>query len=71
MITLLTSASVGNASSVYFVAFITMPVHWIPVLNPVITIIVVRSYRRVVFRKFLSKRVATVRSATNGYNAPS
>ncbi|KAI1706126.1 serpentine type 7TM GPCR chemoreceptor str domain-containing protein [Ditylenchus destructor] len=54
MLCLLTSNFIEETSSAYFMAFISMPVHWIPVLNPVITIIVVGSYRRVVFKKFNS-----------------
>ncbi|KAI1707206.1 serpentine type 7TM GPCR chemoreceptor str domain-containing protein [Ditylenchus destructor] len=58
IIAVLTSVLVVNASSVNYMAYITMPVHWIPVLNPVITIIVVRSYRRAVFRRFNKFRVS-------------
>ncbi|KAI1714734.1 serpentine type 7TM GPCR chemoreceptor srd domain-containing protein [Ditylenchus destructor] len=70
MIALLTSSSVGKASSVYFMVFVTVPLHWLPVLNPVITIIVVRSYRREVLRKMFQKHVTIVRNATNDFNAP-
>ncbi|KAI1699057.1 serpentine type 7TM GPCR chemoreceptor srd domain-containing protein [Ditylenchus destructor] len=69
MITVLTTTSAGESSSVYFMAFVAIPLHWISVLNPVITIIVVRSYRREVLRKILPKRVAAVRSTTNEFNA--
>ncbi|KAI1706123.1 serpentine type 7TM GPCR chemoreceptor srd domain-containing protein [Ditylenchus destructor] len=68
MMAVLASAMVGKASSVYIMPFVILPIHWITVLNPVITIITMGSYRRVVFR---SKRIATtkvniatVRSAT-------
>ncbi|KAI1706121.1 serpentine type 7TM GPCR chemoreceptor srd domain-containing protein [Ditylenchus destructor] len=74
MLSLLASALVVKESSAYIEAFVTIPLHWLPVLNPLITIIVVGPYRRVVFR---SKRIATirvniasVRSATNEIITP-
>ncbi|KAI1706117.1 hypothetical protein DdX_13157 [Ditylenchus destructor] len=77
IVAVLISALVGKASSVYLHAFIIVPLHWIPVINPVITIVVVGSYRRVVFRSIMQKRtttvkvnIATVRTAMNEINAP-
>ncbi|KAI1706125.1 serpentine type 7TM GPCR chemoreceptor srd domain-containing protein [Ditylenchus destructor] len=64
LIAMLTTVLVVKASSVNNMAYITMPVHWIPVLNPVITIFVVGSYRRVVFKNF------TVRNVTNEFIGP-
>ncbi|KAI1706128.1 hypothetical protein DdX_13168 [Ditylenchus destructor] len=70
IMTVLTSALIAKESSTYIMAYFTMPVHWISVFNPVITIIVVGSYRREVFRRIFQTRVTKVRSVTNDLNGP-
>ncbi|KAI1712044.1 serpentine type 7TM GPCR chemoreceptor str domain-containing protein [Ditylenchus destructor] len=47
---ILATIMVSSASAIYSTAFVTIVVHWVPVLNPLITILVIKSYRRVVFR---------------------
>ncbi|KAI1706127.1 serpentine type 7TM GPCR chemoreceptor srd domain-containing protein [Ditylenchus destructor] len=74
MMCVLSSHLIKETSSAYILAFMTVPLHWMPVLNPVITIIVVGSYRRVVFRRkriaTIKVNITTVRSATNELIAP-
>ncbi|KAI1700569.1 serpentine type 7TM GPCR chemoreceptor str domain-containing protein [Ditylenchus destructor] len=40
----------GSLMSFYFIAYTTVPVLWIPVLNPLITLLVVKQYRRFLFK---------------------
>ncbi|KAI1704185.1 hypothetical protein DdX_14425 [Ditylenchus destructor] len=63
LVGVLFSALIGDAT--YSLAFITLPMHWIHVLNPLIAILAVKTYRRTVFRMyFLFKRPAVTPSAT-------
>ncbi|KAI1704968.1 serpentine type 7TM GPCR chemoreceptor srd domain-containing protein [Ditylenchus destructor] len=47
----LATIALSSASAIYSTAFATLVINWVPVLNPLITILVIKSYRRVVFRR--------------------
>ncbi|KAI1727236.1 serpentine type 7TM GPCR chemoreceptor str domain-containing protein [Ditylenchus destructor] len=40
-----TAITIGSLFSLYFISFLTVPVPWIPVINPLITLMIVRPYR--------------------------
>ncbi|KAI1708104.1 serpentine type 7TM GPCR chemoreceptor srd domain-containing protein [Ditylenchus destructor] len=52
---LLVSIFSGSSANVFAVVFALLPIHWVPLLNPLITIIVVKPYRNfILMRKKVS-----------------
>ncbi|KAI1727983.1 gag protein [Ditylenchus destructor] len=44
-----TAITIGSLFSLYFISFLTVPVPWIPVINPLITLMIVKPYRNFMF----------------------
>ncbi|KAI1702417.1 serpentine type 7TM GPCR chemoreceptor str domain-containing protein [Ditylenchus destructor] len=60
MMCMLISTFSGTRSSVYAVVYAYIPFHWVPVLNPLITIFVVKPYRNFIFGRGSRRRINSI-----------
>ncbi|KAI1703416.1 serpentine type 7TM GPCR chemoreceptor srd domain-containing protein [Ditylenchus destructor] len=59
----LTSTLSGAGASVFAVVFALLPFHWIPLLNPLITILVVKPYRNFLLKPTCAKQIHALASS--------